>query len=299
MTWSLYRWTWLVESPLYIGMPPAGSLNRCRVYVPARALWGAITAEMARAVAGKGFPAYREVGDQICGGMRFTYLFPAEKDRWQWRAWLPRYEIGSGLVWQREGNGPAKVRDREVRMRLLATRLYTAIDPSSDTAAEGSLRETECVNSTWREDKMSLSGPVGFVGYVFVSSKVGQALGEALEKVESIAVGGDTRYGLGRLRRACMERAGDVFGQAVDLGRDDPEVEADRVLAHSEVGSDSCMEVIGAMEVLRGWSYGETGHWRVDCPLWVPGSAVRAPLRWRIEASGLWAVSMVSVVERK
>ncbi|GIW70798.1 MAG: hypothetical protein KatS3mg102_0340 [Planctomycetota bacterium] len=56
MSWSLFRWTWQLESPLYVGMPPAGSLNRCRLYVPARALWGAVTAEIARAAAGGGFP---------------------------------------------------------------------------------------------------------------------------------------------------------------------------------------------------------------------------------------------------
>ena len=48
MSWSLQRWTWLLESPLFVGTTPAGSLNRCRLYVPARALWGAMTAELSR-----------------------------------------------------------------------------------------------------------------------------------------------------------------------------------------------------------------------------------------------------------
>lgn len=48
MTWALHYWSWQLDGPLYVGAPPAGSLNRARLYVPARALWGAVTAELAR-----------------------------------------------------------------------------------------------------------------------------------------------------------------------------------------------------------------------------------------------------------
>lgn len=48
MTWSLFRWVWRLEAPLHVGIPPAGSLDRCRLYLPARNLWAALTAALAR-----------------------------------------------------------------------------------------------------------------------------------------------------------------------------------------------------------------------------------------------------------
>jgi hypothetical protein len=290
MTWSLYRWTWLLESPLYVGMPPAGGLNRCRLYVPARALWGAITAELARAKADNSFPDYQKVGDEIGQRVRFTYLFPAEKDESQWHAWLPRYEQERGLVWQREDDGSLKVSDREFRMRLLSTRPSTAIDPSSDTAAEGSLRETECINTTWREFESFSSGPVGFLGYLFLRSDLDEKLREALLQLQMITVGGDTRYGLGRLRQiADMAPVKDVFGyKVVDLSKVDPLITADRVLGHAELKEDGSPELRGAMELLRGWDYGRDDRQDSSKPLWVPGSASNTSGTWDIDASGHW-----------
>jgi hypothetical protein len=294
MTWSLYRWTWLLESPLYIGLPPAGSLNRCRCYVPARALWGAITAELARARADNSFPDYQKVGDEIRQSVRFTYLFPAEKDESRWHAWLPGYEQRRGLVWEREDDGSLQVSDREFRMRLLSTRPSTAIDPSSDTAAEGSLRETECINTTWREFESFSSGPVGFVGYVFLSSDLDQALREALEALQMSTVGGDTRYGLGRLRKVGnMTPVKDLFGYKVDLSNGDPLIEADRVLGHVELKDVGSPELLGAMELLRGWEYGRDHHWHTSKPLWVPGSAADRARKWRIDESGHWSAPTV------
>lgn len=292
MTWSLYRWAWLLESPLYVGMPPAGSLNRCRLYVPARALWGAITAELARAGAKNGFPKYEDVGQKICDKLRFSYLFPAHQAGKGWHAWLPRYEQGRGLVWQREDKGSLKVSDREFRVRLLSTRPSTAIDPSSDTAAEGSLRETECINTTWREFESFSSGPVGFLGYLFLSSDLDEKLREALLRLKMITVGGDARYGLGRLRRiGNMAPAIDVCGYTVDLSKGGPLIEADRVLGHAEVRENGSPELRGAVELLRGWDYGKDDHWRSSKPLWVPGSSADKARKWRIDESGHWSVS--------
>lgn len=298
MTWSLYRWTWQLESPLYVGMPPAGSLNRCRLYVPARTLWGAVTAEMVRATAGSGFPEYEKVGEELRQELRFTYLFPAERSGDEWQAWLPSYEDKEkrGLVWQREDAAKNRLLDRQFRMRLLSTRPSTAIEPSSDTAAEGSLRETECMNTWWREHKDLASGPVGLVGYVFVNSNLRKELREGLEQLDFITVGGDTRYGLGRLCRVKkqqdeMKCAADVFGCKVDLAGDDPEVETERVLAHAELNGKAQPQLRGNLELLRGWDYGKSDYWRSEKPLWVPGAASEATGWWRIDASGHWSLS--------
>ncbi|GBD31896.1 hypothetical protein HRbin33_00857 [bacterium HR33] len=292
MTWSLFRWTWQLESPLYVGMPPSGSLNRCRLYVPARALWGAVTAEIARAKAQNRFANYKDVGSKIQGHVRFTYLFPAERSGNEWHAWLPRYVEDKGLVWQREDATHHELSDRQLRMRLLSTRPSTAIEPSSDTAAEGSLRETECMNTWWRDREGKPGGPVGLVGYVFLHADLEKGIRDRLEQLELIMVGGDTRYGLGRLRRLTkITPPGDVFGCKVDLAKKDPEVETERVLAHAELNAKAQPQLCGNLELLRGWDYGKSDHRGAEIPPWVPGSASGAAYLWRINASGHWSLS--------
>ncbi len=292
MRWALYRWTWQLKSPLYVGMLPAGSLNRCRLYVPARAVWGAVTAEVARATVGSRFPNYPNVGDQVRKFVRFTYLFPAEKDRGSWHAWLPRYEQKEGLVWQREDNDSLRISDREFRMRLVSTRPSTAIDPATDTAAEGSLRETECMNTTWREWESLPRGPVGLAGYVFLSSEIDQMLQITLDELELIAVGGDIRYGLGRLERAAKQPDKALFGSAVSLDSEHPCVLTDLALSHALPSNGA--QMWGAQEMIGGWDITkQQADLRSDRPVWRPGSRVftKETTVFEIDEHGFWRLA--------
>lgn len=282
MSWTLHRWTWLLEGPLYVGAPPAGSLNRCRLYVPARALWGALTAEAARALAGKdGAADYPGVGDTLREHARFTYLYPAERRREHWITWLPSFEDGAGLCWQREDGRGEPVPDRQFRRRLLTTRPGTAIDPASDSAAERSLRETECVSDRWRDGQED--DRVACVGYVFTRTEQAK---RALEVVETLFLGGDTRYGLGRMRRLALDEARDVFGARVTLGGDHPQLSTRRVLAHTEAGGETTMR--GAKERLVGWDNRARAAFAGGAALWQPGSSADNDTSWCIESSGSW-----------
>ncbi|HWO94203.1 MAG TPA: hypothetical protein VNL92_05515 [Dehalococcoidia bacterium] len=294
MTWSLYRWTWQLESPLYVGMPPAGSLNRCRLYVPARALWGAVTAELARAK-GASTPAdYKRVGEQVSEHVRFTYLYPAEATGKDWRAWLPKYERGEGLVWEREDRVGDPRSDRAFRTRLLSSRPGTAIDPGTETAADGSLRETECINEQWRDTDGRAGSRVALVGYLFICTANGAAASpiaaSELEGLDTLFIGGDTRYGLGKLSRAFpggWEEATSVFGAAVDVAGPHPRIRSGRVLAHARPPRTGGREVFGQLELVAGWDDRnlvpqDTG------PLLAPGSSSGEELWWRLEPSGFW-----------
>ncbi|MEJ5376502.1 MAG: hypothetical protein WHX93_07980 [bacterium] len=294
MSWSLYRWIWQLESPVHVGMAPAGSINRCRLYVPARVFWGAITAELARQKAAAQFPDYQQIGNEIKNCVRFTYLYPAEKSGDLWHAWLPQYECGSGLVWRREDDSQQEcLPDWDFRMRLLHTRPGTAIDPLSATAEEGSLRETECMNTFWREMDGRASSPVGLVGYVFLkktdsSSSADLKLPDDLQSLHTLFVGGDTRYGLGKLRRVGkLDVASNIFGQLVELRGEEPVVRSARVLAHA---SDAPSGMRGSREALRGWDDGKQETAGTDGePLWVPGSVARdGAARFRMDRDGIW-----------
>lgn len=291
MSWSLYRWTWQLESPLYVGATPAGSLNRCRLYVPARSLWAALTAELARMGAKGNAIPYQEVGEQLKLEARFTYLYPAEKFEDIWCAWLPRYEVDKGLIWQREDQQHANafLTLQQMRMRLLTTRPCTAIDPLSDTAVEGSLRETECLRTHWLGTEGCATSRVAMVGYLFWRHN--SSLNSGLESITSIAIGGDTRYGLGRLCRIAFTPEQTVFGMQVELTGSDPIVNSPIIYAHA-VESEN---LVGSREMLVSWdnANGKGLFPQNTVPLWVPGSTVAtgetACHKWKVEQSGLWA----------
>lgn len=287
MSWLLYRWAWKLEAPLSIGLAPSGSLNRCRLYVPARNLWGALTAELAQRQA-TGFPDYPKVGEDVRKDLRLTYLFPAEETDRGWRAWLPRYEGGDGLIWQQEDDRTGKKwrADREMRQCLLLARPGTAIEHASATAADGTLRETECLGQYWRCSATGDAKSVALVGYVFVRQR--SDLVGALETVE-LFLGGDARYGLGRVRRVAWDSASEVFGVSADLQGSDPCVTAERVLAHASV-PDGRATLSGDLEALAWWDYGKLRALPGAPVCWRPGSVTgETPRRWSIQDSGLWA----------
>lgn len=282
MTWSLYRWVWQLEAPLHVGMPPAGALNRTRLYIPARAVWGALTAELARCQSSS-FPDYPAVGGNLQTHARFSYLFPAEKVGERWNAWLPEYREEKGLVWVREdGKGP--IDDRMFRRWLLATRPGTAIAPESDTAEEGSLREHEVINPVSRWGcKDPYPRPVGFVGYVFLSSSADKQLVHSLQSIERIFLGGDTRYGLGRLKRVECSPHSTFFGEQVDRQSSDPVVITSRILAHAT--TDAVFS--GSLEYLVGWD-AVSGGLKSSALAWTPGSRSKDSTPFRIREDGLW-----------
>ena len=290
MSWSLSRWVWRLEAPLFVGMSPAGALNRCRPYVPARALWGAVTAEIARLKSGESFPDYKGVGDEVKRSCRFTYLFPAEKRDGRFLAWLPKFEKEKGLRWCLQDCGKSWS-DRDFRRRLLDSRPGTAIVPESDSALEGSLRHTECISPWWRDSNSQgeTAAPVLLLGYVFWQDSDRH---RQLQDIETLFIGGDTRYGLGKIRRIDMSSSDDnVFGKPVRPDREHPEIGSDIVLGHApEDGGTE--EMRGAKELLGGWD--RNSPWKGGKRAWAPGSCDtnhtdEKPVYWSIDREGYWA----------
>lgn len=292
MAWKLFRWVWRLESPLHIGAPPAGALNRTRLYVPARALWGALTAELAR-TRGTSFPNYRQVGDQLKKETRLIYLYPAEEVEGRWKAWLPRYQEGAGLVWEREDKTTEEEPqgDRKFRIRLLSTCPGTAIAPESDTAHEGTLREFELVGPYWRDGSRAMALPVGLVGYLFVNA--GQSAGAGAPQLAGseipklLFVGGDTRYGLGRICHVECQSANDLFGCPVDLNQNDPVVKSSRVLAHALTPTPNNFK--GQYERVVGWDYNDQLQLSSEMLL-QPGSKTDQDQSWKIQDTGHWKI---------
>jgi hypothetical protein len=285
MSWSLFRWVWRLEGPLHVGIPPSGSLDRCRLYVPDRNLWAALTAELAQRKmeeSPKNLDIYRETGKDLRRSCRFSYLYPSEQSNGEWKAWLPCFEKGKGLCWRREVNLET-LPDRAFRSRLLDTRPGTAIDPGTDSAAEGSLHETEVVNTLWRKTQGSWTGAVAMTGYLFCSDK---NIFKDLGKVDVLHVGGDIRYGLGKMVRVEMEKAERLFNYDVRLDQDNPQVYTMVILAHLKASTKN-YSTCGALERLGGWDVGKPRA-MLDIPFWSPGSKLVDNEWLGIQDDGIW-----------
>lgn len=286
MTWTALRWVWRLEAPLFVGMPPAGALNRCRPYVPARVLWGAVTAEISRSRNGESFPDYGKLGWEVALNCRFTYLFPAEKRGDKFLAWMPKFERMRGVQWYCHG-GEESLSDRDFRRRLLDSRPSTAIAPESDSASEGTLRETECINPWWRDSNcQGETNAMLLLGYVFLRNN---GFRRQLDNIDTLFVGGDTRYGLGKICRVGWhEVSGDlsVFGKPVHLDGEHPEIQSNIVWGHAlEGGQPQIQGMQGVKELLGGWDQGSP--WR-GALTWAPGSFLERSTAWSIDNYGYW-----------
>lgn len=286
MTWTALQWVWRLEAPLFIGMPPAGALNRCRPYVPARMLWGAVAAEISRSRSGDSFPDYGKLGWEIALNCRFTYLYPAEKDGDKILVWMPKYESMRGVQWSCYG-GEESLSDRDFRRRLLGSRPGTAIAPESDSASEGSLRETECINPWWRDsDCQGESNAVLLLGCVFLRNN---GFRRQMDKIDTLFVGGDTRYGLGKICRIEWHDVSgnlSVFGKRVNLDGEHPEIQSDIVWGHAlDGGQHQIQGMQGEKELLGGWDQGSLWQGALS---WDPGSFLEKSANWCIDSYGYW-----------
>ncbi|MCW5853320.1 MAG: hypothetical protein KIT87_24850 [Anaerolineae bacterium] len=206
--WTVEPLAFQLRSPLHIGWRKVGNLMQTRPYVPARNLWGALTAALTRAEAAQQEQAaapedYNQMGQRVAESLVFTYLFPAlTADPAQ--ALYPWLTAG-GLVYGEEGLAAE-------RFDYLCLDSYasTAITVGQNAAETGSLHETEMLRPRTRPlagtplagsfgaaaDELGV--PVYLVGYALVKGEGPAGWRGALERLQ---IGGERRYGWGALRQ--------------------------------------------------------------------------------------------------
>jgi len=183
--WSAYRLVLQLKSPLHVGQFKIGNLQRTRPYVPAKTLWGALTARLTRDDPHSNGD-YQAMGKRVNDELAFSYFYPA-RDCDGKETLYPNY-TKQGLCY-----GPNEMSPDEFAWHLLSSYASTAVDARRTAAAEGSLHETDFLSPYDNET----GKPVYLVGYVF--EQEGKDSPPWRDMLDRLQLGGERRYGWGRI----------------------------------------------------------------------------------------------------
>jgi len=299
MTWEVWQWTFELESAAHVGFHKVMHLYRTRPYVPGRNLWAALVARVTQLT---GTRDYARIGDQIHQSMRFRYLYVCEGDRI-----LVPCLCTDGWNY---GNIPRWVFER----RYVNAITSTAIDASSLTAEDESLHQLEVLSPWWEESGQQkktmvtgifwvrAEGEAGSGGGVIIDDQrlwivVGSSKWPLDEVANGLQVGGERRYGLGKLRLKgtivkLPEGLGPFEGRAKNEEGNVPQVEMEAgnfIWAHAEAAGSNCEGDIEAV-VGRDWDAdkGAGRRLRPGALYWLPGSVLKGPATFDVDPMGFW-----------
>ena len=280
MAWRCYQLTYELHSPLHIGYHKVGNLQRTRYYLPARNLWGALTERLTRrGFAPGGIPAgdYQKIGRWVQEHCAFTYFYILEGDR----LLAPRYVNGKLCY------GDLPVPDFE--RRYLDSMAGTALEPQQTAAKTGSLHEVEFISlypldggATWNRTRLR--------GWIFVDDGAYALWPQIRQALEDLSVGGERRYGFGRLRLVGDPTEGQSCGYEVD--RDRPRLRlnsGDPLPAHTPVDNVPARGLVEPLVGRETRSSARFGGQLINAQIcWVPGSVLGADACLDIQPSGVW-----------
>jgi hypothetical protein len=308
MTWAVYRLAYQALSPVHLGYHTLGYIKLTRPYITGRAMWGAATAGLTRCY---GMPdeadrSYRWFGNHVKKNVIFSYFFPAIDTS---APLLPAFS-SNGLKF-------GSYSQYDFQRIFIGSTTQTAVDPDSNTAEDESLHESEYI----RHKVMDIDGTVKdihFVGYLFINEHIGldiqhvpgvmgwRGCDMAVETaVREISIGGDNKYGWGRLR-LCPDLCGpaDEFFMnelvIADDGENRPEIvfPSNQMLpAHLCIDEDVCAK--GDIEPLafRQWRAhhdAKDGHEGAGQMLlsssslyWMPGTILNTAVRFEVGEYGI------------
>lgn len=280
MSWMAYRVVFRLMSPLHVGHLKIGNLMRTRPYVPAKTLWGALTARLTRDCPDLG-GFYQQIGQCVNQELAFSYFYPALNPD---HPLYPNY-TAKGLRYGPEGEDDSLSPD-EFNWRLLSSYASTALNTRQASAEEGSLHEVEYISPRDKETGAS----VYLVGYVFEHQGCDLRWREVLSRLQ---LGGERRYGWGQVRlQQQPQPETHFFGYELELNNDRPTVRlqtSQPILAHAiaqRVEARGQIELFVGRETQDARSFGKVLGRAQIC--WAPGAQVPPALPFRVGAFGLW-----------
>ncbi|HID31148.1 MAG TPA: hypothetical protein EYP19_14275 [Desulfobacterales bacterium] len=275
MAWKAFKVELRLCTPLHSGWRKVGNLQMTRPYVTGRMLWGALTLRLTRTAAGSRSATdskmYRDIGKLVHETLAFTYFYPALREENDFRIFWP---------WEDEGG---------FRRRFLSSYTGTALIPSANSAAEGTLHEVEFLSP----QAMDIGEPVYLIGYFIEESGCPLNWREALSATQ---LGGERSYGWGlvELEGEPMEVKGhQLFDDAVTFNGEGvrPIISVPEngiLLAHAL--ATSSLQIVGEVEPLVGREWENAPGDRIShaAICFIPGSQIRQKTTFEIENYGLW-----------
>jgi len=300
MTWRCYLAIFRAESPVHIGYRQIGVLKTTRYYITGRVMWGAITANLTRALfSNPNSGDYQAVGKFVRENIRTTYFYPAIKKSEAASENWSQYEVNNYIVFLPEYTDEGEIKFGEVlkenfEQMFISSFVSTALEAQTRTAEEGSLHEFEYV-----QNKINLSHKViqvYWVGYLFVNDTVKDAEEGKVYEVNILEesndlkivfkknniknyaflkkdalnllfIGGESNYGFGKIRLETLVRSSEgtrLFGKfKFETETDGPVIEVDTAPAHLSLESIKSEEkLLGEVEPVVGleWSDKGAGH---------------------------------------
>lgn len=267
-------------SSIHIGWRRVGNQQQTRPYVPARTMWGALTARITRGTKDRN---YIKIGEMIDEQLRFSYFYFTDqletplncskgKDNWPWVV-----------------NNKNTSRSAIFDWKFLDSYAGSPLNVWHRITKEGGLHETEHVMSHTREGKQ-----VYLSGIILESKRLAEDLKDWKETINKIQLGGERSYGWGRINTGRVEKTDKLFGMKLDLDSDEPKVILPKeALTTSHVCVDETSSIgNGKIEILAGRMTTENGkHGRTFAPFtpyWAPGTISKSENSFVIGPKGIW-----------
>ena len=252
MKWTAYRLVYQAKSPIHIGWHTLGYIKLTRYYITGKSMWGAMTANLARVlpINKKLDEHYKEIGNILMNrDILVSYFYPAlDPDM----PLLPRFT--------QDGLKYGECTASEFERLFIKSYGQTAVLPESNTAEDETLHESEYIASIVEDNK-----PVCFVGYVFINDDAKNVDDRTIgwddkdirlkDIVKEIFVGGDRKYGWGRLALDSFTTANDMFDFKVDKFPEITIPAGKPIPAHLVINDD--LKLKGDIEPLVGREWGD------------------------------------------
>jgi hypothetical protein len=266
--WTLYQVSLRVLSPIHIGWKKTSNLQQTRFDVPAKTIWGALTARITR---DQNSSDYEERGTEINENLRFSYFYPYDSNSNLNECEFP-WENPDNFTWKYIGS-------------------YQSAALEHKNAMEGMLHETECILPKTREGNQ-----VYLVGYIIEKKGCDIDWKKAFPKIQ---IGGERGYGWGRVNidNGPAER-NQFFGYGFDSSQNDPVIIVPKdkcILAHTVASNAHEKEIEGNIEPFVGRITNKDGKFGDKFSkaniCWIPGSKlVTSDMEFKICKNGLWSM---------
>lgn len=296
MGWKAYKLVYQAKSPVHIGWHTLGYIKLTRYYITGKNIWGAMTANIVRTL--YRHEDYRAVGELLKNNILISYFYPALDFQ---NPLLPKFQ-DNGLYY-------GQYSESDFERLFIQSYGQTAVLPESNTAEDQSLHESDFISHYIKGEDTKEHSNVYIVGYIFIhnsASYKGQTLTwENIERaITEIFVGGDRKYGWGRLLLETGKTAEvtdcKIFGNQLEPKDEGLYVKIAKnnyIPAHLELQTVGNFKIKGNIEPLVGldWGTHETSPGKIGAGqkisgariCWMPGSVMVEEKTFKIGEFGI------------